>query len=428
MTPVRELALGDAVGRYLLVEQLGSGGMGVVFRAKDPQLGRSVAIKVLRDHTDDRAARLIREAQAMAQLSHENLVVVYDAGTDGGAVFLAMELVDGMSMRQWLGEPGRSWRERLRGVLAAGRGLAAAHAAGIVHRDFKPENVLVDRAGRIKVADFGLARAEQATSPVMMMAPAPNTRDLTRTGSLMGTPAYMSPEQYDGKLADARSDQFALAITAWEAIWDTRPFQGEYLALVDAIKEGRIERSSAPAGERVPAQLEAVLRRALAVDPAARFPTVEALLDAIADALRPPRRWPIGVAAGAIAIAAGVVVVWQAGVFEHAPPLLPGDAIAMTIETQPEPDEFRDIIRSHNDELAACEPPTGYGTVKVGFKVGPPGHVSSLEIVDDGFPRNPAVASCVLRSATGWQFEPGTRSEFVIPLNFGKRPPAPKKK
>ncbi|HTR52015.1 MAG TPA: serine/threonine-protein kinase, partial [Kofleriaceae bacterium] len=228
--------VGTMLGRYRIVEMIGSGGMGVVHRAHDTTLGRDVAVKVLHGaESPERVQRLLREAQAMAQLRHEHLVVIHDIVEADHTVFIAMELIDGTSLREWLREP-RAWREALAAVIAAGRGLAAAHAAGVVHRDFKPENVLVDRAGGIKVADFGLACAEPGGPPTRI-----SDLELTRTGALVGTPAYMAPEQHAGEQADTRSDQFALAVTAWEALWAQRPFTGStYPELATAMRTGAI--------------------------------------------------------------------------------------------------------------------------------------------------------------------------------------------
>src|SRR5437763_1115036 len=199
---------GATVGRYVVLDRIGAGGMGVVYAAYDPELDRRVAIKLLRpDRFSSEAGRLrlLREAQALARLTHPNVVAVYDAGTFGDRVFVAMELVEGETLRQWLGEGPRSWREVLDRFLPAGRGLAAAHAAGLVHRDFKPENVLLGRDGRVRVMDFGLARVEEHAQestalPMMVRAlteesvPRP-LGPLTQEGRVLGTPNYMSPEQ-----------------------------------------------------------------------------------------------------------------------------------------------------------------------------------------------------------------------------------------
>src|SRR5204863_3155819 len=187
--------------------------MGVVLRAYDPQLDRKVAVKLLRTSglsARDAAglrSRLLREAQAMARLSHPNVLPVHDSGQHGDQVFVAMELVDGSTLREWMGAKRRLRRQILAAFVSAGRGLAAAHQAGLVHRDFKPDNVLVGRDGRVCVTDFGLAQADLGAAVVRgkVAVDAP----LTRTGLLAGTPAYMAPEQLRGERVDARSDQFA---------------------------------------------------------------------------------------------------------------------------------------------------------------------------------------------------------------------------
>jgi eukaryotic-like serine/threonine-protein kinase len=281
-------APGTLVGRYRILERLGAGAMGIVFRAVDPSLDREVAIKVLQDGTTS-PERLFREAQAMAKLNHENLVAVHDVGFDGERVFLAMELVEGVSLRDWFGDPSRTWRDRLVAVLGAAQGLSAAHAAGIIHRDFKPENVLVDRTGRAKVADFGLAGADRTVEAGKL----PRNVGLTVTGALVGTPAYMAPEQHAGQPVDVRADQFALAVTMWEAIWGTRPFVGDdYGVLAFAIRTGDVRRP--PRRRGIFGDLEGCLRRALAVAPADRYPSVEALSKRVTALIQPPKnhlRW-----------------------------------------------------------------------------------------------------------------------------------------
>jgi len=200
------------LGRFALVRQIGQGGMGVVYTALDELLGRAVAIKMIRA---DRAgavavARILREAQALARLSHPNVVQLHDVRTADGQIFLAMEYVPGRTLRAWLEQrPGRA--EILARFAEAGRGLAAAHAAGLVHRDFKPDNVLVGDDGRVRVVDFGLVAADEpARATLVDAAPDPGASDtLTRAGAVVGTPAYMAPEQLRGEAADARSDQFA---------------------------------------------------------------------------------------------------------------------------------------------------------------------------------------------------------------------------
>jgi tetratricopeptide (TPR) repeat protein/tRNA A-37 threonylcarbamoyl transferase component Bud32 len=305
--PKRELARGDAVGRFLVLEPLGRGAMGVVYAAYDPELDRRIALKLVHADADGpRArARLVREAQALAKLSHPHVVTVYDVGTRGDEVYLALELVEGRSLREWLAEP-RSVDAVLDVIRQAGEGLAAAHDAGLVHRDVKPENVLVDRAGRVKVTDFGLARGELEP----LAGASDEARDegdalgLTRTGALLGTPAYMAPEQLRGENADSSSDQFALSVVAFEALTGARPFRGSSLAELRASIEAG---PSMPTG--VPRHVASALRRALAADPSARFPDVRALLAALA----PRRSIARSVLPYALvgALAAGAWIAWR---------------------------------------------------------------------------------------------------------------------
>jgi eukaryotic-like serine/threonine-protein kinase len=210
-------------GRYVFAGELGAGGMGVVYAARDPELDRIVAVKLLRGESDPRRQdRLRREAQVMAQLAHPNVVAVYDVGVLEDGLFIAMEYVEGETLARWLAAP-RSRREILDAYCAAGRGLAAAHAAGIVHRDFKPENVLVGKDGRVRVSDFGLARptalraqlrgtVAEGPGAALVAGLTPPLSDLTAPGTLMGTPRYMAPEVHGGKEADALSDQFSFCV------------------------------------------------------------------------------------------------------------------------------------------------------------------------------------------------------------------------
>jgi serine/threonine protein kinase len=234
--------------------------------------------------------RLVREAQAMARVTHANVVTVYDAGAIENEVWIAMEHVEGGTLRTWASERARSVREIVAQFLLAGRGLAAAHEVGLVHRDFKPENVLVGRDGRVRVADFGLAFETAATQ-------APSGSSTTRTTSFAGTPAYMSPEQHLGRVADARSDQFSFCVALWEAIYGALPFAGEGHALTAAVISGRIE----PPVRRAPRWLQQALRRGLDVNPEKRWPDLAALLAVLVE--RPRRRRRL------IAIASACVIV-----------------------------------------------------------------------------------------------------------------------
>lgn len=296
----QELAprVGQWVGRYLVLGELGRGGMAVVYAAYDPELDRKVALKLLSpriaEEGDSAAAeRLLREAQALARLSHPNVVQVHDAGTAFGQVFLAMELVSGSTLGAWIEDGSRPWRAVLDHFLAAGRGLAAAHAAGLVHRDFKLANVLLGDDGRVRVSDFGLARPVDAALPAPSSGPGVHlgaageaggrtTEPLTQPGSVVGTPLYLAPEVLFGAPADARSDQFAFGVALYRALHGEFPFVGKRLLdHAHAAREGRF--SPLPAGSPlVPSWLDQVVRRALAGDPAARFPSMDALLDALA--------------------------------------------------------------------------------------------------------------------------------------------------
>ncbi len=318
-----------------MLELVGSGGMGEVYAAYDPELDRKVALKILRDRNSGRDEgsksrgheRLLREAKAIAKLRHPSVVVIHDAGTVDGRVFLAMEFVEGTTLRDWMAERPRGHREVLDVFIAAGRGLAAAHAAGLVHRDFKPANVMVSSDGGARVMDFGLVRSvgddESAGGPaVPVTAGATNEADdtqpasLTRTGELVGTPLYMAPEQFQGHRTDARTDQFAFCVALYEALYGVRPFDGPTLAmLLLNVTEGRI--IAPPARSAVPGRLRRAVLRGLRPAPDERWPSMDALLAALGrDPLR-RRVLPVAAVAVAVAVAAGI---WAR--VEHRPALL----------------------------------------------------------------------------------------------------------
>jgi serine/threonine protein kinase len=250
-----------------------------------------VAIKVLRTGLGmpaRGAERLGREARALARLSHPNVVAVHDVGEDRGHVFVAMELVRGCTLRDWHRTTARSWEEILDVFLQAGRGLAAAHAAGILHRDFKPENVLVGDDGRVRVGDFGLARRVEAQDaegqPMGGAGVAPSERSLTATGAAVGTPAYMAPEQRRGEETGPACDQFAFAVSLYESLWGTRPY-GD--ADVGRLRPELTHPTRPPAASMVPAWIFPVLETALDLDPRRRHPSMQALLQGLARGLRP---------------------------------------------------------------------------------------------------------------------------------------------
>ncbi len=294
------------IGRFTVLEGLGEGGMGIVYAAYDDQLDRKVAVKVLRNDTmrKDPLARdrMLREAQAMARVSHPNIVTVHEVGSHEGEIFIAMEFVRGQSLGGWLHTAPRSWRDSVGALLQAGRGLAAAHAAGLIHRDFKPANVLVGSDGVVKVLDFGLARAVdstipgEVTAPLRMSVTSSLDADLTRTGAVIGTPAYMAPEQHLGEPATEKSDQFSFCISLYEALYAQPPFDStSLLALTYAVTQGKIREP--PAGVTVPTSLHQIVLRGLSVDPRKRFASMPALLGALERTLE-RRRVPWFVVAG----------------------------------------------------------------------------------------------------------------------------------
>jgi cysteine-rich repeat protein len=275
---VSRLAPGTEVGRYRLVRFIGGGGGGQVYEAYDPQLARAVALKLIRA---ERAAQphLVGEARALARLSHPNVVNVYDAGIHEGRAYVVMELVEGVSLARWLEEVPRSWREVADRFIDVGQGLAAAHAAGLVHRDVKPGNVIVGIGGRARIADFGLAEPSGHAA---------------RAGQVSGTPAYMAPEQFVGEPADARSDQFSFCVAFYWSLFGQHPFRqtsvegATILSVVREVMAGQIR--PAPHGKAVPAWLERTLARGLASDPEQRHPSMAALLEELDRGLRAPER------------------------------------------------------------------------------------------------------------------------------------------
>jgi eukaryotic-like serine/threonine-protein kinase len=357
------LARGATIGRYVVLGLVGRGGMGEVYAAYDPELDRKVAVKLLRvkpgngvSLTEGRQ-RTLREAQAIARLSHPNVVVVYDVGTFQDQVFIAMEFVEGNTVTYWLQSQPRTWQEIMKVFRAAGSGLMAAHEKGLVHRDFKPDNVMVGRDGEVRVMDFGLARqvneksssAEGATPtvniPVVigkhgpLAAPAPESDpmttvllnapprpappagavdlqatsvmfevQLTRTGAMMGTPAYMAPEQFLGTPTDARTDQFSFCVALYEALYGERPFSGNTMfALTTAVVQGHVK--EAPQSSKVPLWVRKVLLHGLRSQAADRYPSMHDLIEALGKNPRVARnRAMVMVAAALIPLALGLGV------------------------------------------------------------------------------------------------------------------------
>ncbi len=306
-----ELTVGQLVGRFVILNRLGAGGMGIVYAAYDPELDRKVALKLIRPglHSADDAPglqmRLVREAQSMARVAHPNVAAVYDVGRHGEQVFVAMELIDGETLARWLSRTPRSTAEIVAVFAHAGRGLAAAHSAGLTHRDFKPNNVMVDRQGRVRVLDFGLARpmgAGESATPVSVAARVDLT--LTASGALLGTPAYMSPEQLTGGAADVRSDQFAFCVALYEALAGTRPFAGDD---TEKLRAAILAHELVRPRRSVPAWLLKIVTRGLGASPSERWPSMDALLAALE---RDPTRsrWRVATAVAVMILAvAGVI-------------------------------------------------------------------------------------------------------------------------
>jgi len=329
-----ELSPGARVGRYVVLRSIGSGGMGRVYAAHDPELNRQVALKVSRRvgaGAEQWRARFVREAHAMARLSHPNVVPIYDAGAHEDSVFLAMELIEGPTLREWMSSPSpRPWRDVVRVFVDAGRGLAAAHAMGLVHRDFKPTNVLLGKDLRARVMDFGLVRALDSAAgaapahaeemirshgadsaerppPLRHAGPTPLALAITRADTVMGTIGYMAPEQQRSRLVDARADQFAFAVALYEALVGIRPYLGSSAdEILEAMEEGP---PAVP--DRVPRHVRRALARALAASPLQRFPSMDALLDELArDPAAKVRRWGVGSGGALAAAVLATAVTW----------------------------------------------------------------------------------------------------------------------
>jgi hypothetical protein len=314
--------------RYRLLEPLGAGGMGVVYAAFDTKLGRKVAVKRLRETgqgtpAEKRRGRFMREAQLLASLSHPNVLTIHDVGGADRELYVVMELVDGAPISRWLIEQRPGWRAIVDVFMQAGRGLVAAHQLGIVHRDIKPDNILVANNGRVLVGDFGLAGLAGNLTPVADPSPSPGPPpSLTQTGAVLGTPAYMSPEQHDGKTGDALSDQFSFAVSLYESLHRRRPFAGRSAGeIAAATRAGQL----APPGDGVPRAIDRVLSVALAPEPSRRYASMEDLLAALE---RARTRRPVAAAltAAVVLLAAGAV---GARVWSHhpTPPVAPPPAV-----------------------------------------------------------------------------------------------------
>ncbi|MCX4241441.1 serine/threonine-protein kinase [Paraliomyxa miuraensis] len=324
------LTPGTHLGRYVVLEMIGSGGMGMVLAAYDPELNRKVALKLMRPTKRDRrrerkgkGGRLLQEAQALAKLAHPNVITVYDVGTWEDRVFVAMELVEGSTLKGWLRARKRRWDEVLAVFVPAGRGLAAAHAAGLVHRDFKPDNVLIGDDGRVRVMDFGLAAPVPGTDTdsvgsvesldlleAALAPPAAGGRSetsrpdmvaslMSQTGSVMGTPAYMAPEQHVRKATDARSDLYSFCVALYHGLYGALPFDGEDTSTLTSQKLAD-QLAEPPSGASVPGWVRKAVLKGLASDRALRWASMDELLAELENDPRVARRKWLGIAGGVL--------------------------------------------------------------------------------------------------------------------------------
>lgn len=370
------------LGRYRVLQLLGQGGVGAVYEAEDPEVGRRVAIKVLRDDKDGDTEALRGEAQALGRLVHPNVVTIYDVGVAGGEVFLVMQLVEGEPLDRWLASRTVAPREIFALFRQAGLGLAAAHAAGLVHCDFKPGNILVDRQGVVRVSDFGLARATRAH----------HANDAIASASMVqvsGTPAYMAPEQFDG-VATAATDQFSYCVALWEVLAGERPFEDSSIHATD-IHAARGPVRELPPTARIPSHLVPVLERGLAPVPEDRYPSMEALLAALAQP--PPHRRQIRIA-GAVVGGLAVVGITAFVVTRQSPPAAPVGPVAPVAWTG------ADVANQHVLTTGGCDdsPVIDGTTVVFGRTVGDDVDLYSVPLAG-GMPTQ-------LTSAATWEWRP----------------------
>lgn len=390
------------IGKYVVFDPIGSGGMGTVYAGYDAKLDRKVAVKVIRGERTW-TKRVEREAQALAAVDHPNVVKIYDTGDQNGDVYLAMEFVDGPTMAQWVDEQARSWRDILELYKQAGRGLAAAHAAGLIHRDFKPQNVLVGADLRVRVLDFGLARgrhdvwtdAEEGGAPPSPSASVSLTRPITRSGTVMGTRAYMSPEQHLGERVDHRADQFGFCVALYEALYGSRPFPGDTEeTLVQSVLAGRVQ---TPAKDRrVPGWVRRVVLKGLAVERRDRHASMDVLLEQLdRDPQVALRR--VAMIAAAVAALLALALLWQLRedrfAAEQAQLQVEKEAErAQKLAEQHEKEDLEQQARRRRDALTLAE---------VRFEMGgdPTRALASLKNLSDDFDRWPTAARVLASEA-----------------------------
>jgi serine/threonine protein kinase len=448
ITDSLRLPNGTKVGRYLLRQIVGKGGMGVVYVAYDPVLNRRLAIKILKpsqegDDIETAKQRLLREAQAMAQIEHPNLVQVFDVGTFEDLVFIAMEFVEGRTLREWKAEldPANDWQDIIHVYSAAARALQAAHDVGLVHRDFKPDNVMLGFDNRVRVMDFGLAQPatrglprvteESRISDLM-------TKPLTKTGMIMGTPAYMAPEQFIGEHADQAADQFSFCVALFEALYGYRPFAGKKMTEVaKSVLRGHIR---LPDQTNVPDWVLDVLLKGLQTNPSDRYETIEELCEALKG---PPRKetqhpWMLYIVMSLLTVA-GVafygysnkqlhdyqeekdlrlaqISILEAKVKElDEMPKMPPPPEGLV-----DPEDVDELIRAHNVDVVLCrnygDKPLD-GTVELDVTVDANG-VPEKVVVFRNMTVDDKVGRCLAGMVMNWTFpEPQKgRAQFLVPV------------
>jgi len=446
VTDSLKLPNGTKVGRYLLRQIVGKGGMGVVYVAWDPDLNRRIAIKILKpsqDGEDIESAkkRLLREAQAMARIEHGNLVQVFDIGTYQDLVFIAMEFVEGRTLREWKAElKPEDWRDILWVYSAAARALQAAHDAGLVHRDFKPDNVMLGFDNRVRVMDFGLAQPVTRGLPKITeeMQSDAFEKTLTKTGVIMGTPAYMAPEQFVGERADHSTDQFSFCVALFEALYGYRPFEGKNLTeIAKSVLRGQIR---LPEKSHVQGWVLDVLLQGLQTHPDDRFGSMDDLVDALKG---PPRKearhpWLLYIIVSLVAVAGVGFYVYsslQLSTFQEERELRDAkiarlEKEVLELERVPKmpptpggfvaPEAVDKLVRANGGEVALCREAGDdplQGTVELDVTVDAMGKPEKVVVfrnmtVDD------KVGRCLAGMVMNWKFpEPEKgRAQFLVPI------------
>ena len=422
---------GTTIGRYVLRKVVGRGGMGVVYVAFDPTLNRRIAIKILHgkksfDDSEKARLRLLREAQAMAAIGHPNLVQVHDVGTYRGAVFIAMEFVNGRTLREWNAETtAEDWGTILKVYLSAASALQAAHDADLIHRDFKPDNVMLGFDSRVRVMDFGLARSTSKRKPDASMSGDLSTSDvldkpLTATGMIMGTPAYMAPEQFLGEPTDERTDQFSFCVSLYEALYGYRPFQGKNrTAIAKAVMRGKIKLPDKK--HPVPEYVLEALIKGLQCTPEDRFDSMRQLSDSLTEApkFEATQPWLLYALIGSVAII-GVGWYWiTARTLNRHTPSKRWDEHRLGVFLAEEIAEVEVMAKQDMQTCLIRTPDSGSitGTIAIEVLVDVAGRVEAWR-VSNGDLSDTDVARCALGMAGSWPFPEPTDgpAQVTIPI------------